>query len=758
MHEAQEEAVEASPEPPTLPFDTNVHYLIPVLDGQPEQASPLQGFAQSLCRSPRLVRMASLLPSDVLDLSHASNSFLSRRICGIDPINWHGQSPPTLMSMPVPRVMPFVVVIVGREDDPKTYTDWAASSEIPPLIVAVSGGDITFDDLSVDTLKLRFLQNCKLLRKWFASEDVDLVESAIESWKEPKRVPLDYSPEHHGSIEPNLGVLHTSGFEITLSGAFSKPGSDTAPYVKQIVETTRAVLNVRERIPVAGLEEAFPRNPGINLYAAGIYPEMLSRSIATEAPPKERKRLGSVIDILRRQTGYGFALSTDAQKEAIFGADFFAGKDQEKGPRPHPLFLIRQRELALGTEIVSSLAMSDLSATIRLPNDVNRSDGAVRQFAQQYRSNERRSGKRLQGFREVQKRLAQAVPKELVALLDETPDDIRIIANSHLEWLDIRGIPLGLRRNTSRIPVTPGNLFISQTVAQPILRLMPKHFNEVLVLSALKDDDPIRKMFDIAFDEFSKEWGDAIKVRKVSVKNEGDLINALNSFDGPLVIFDGHGSHRAKEPAKLHLQDVECDVWQLQKKVRCPPIVFLSSCDTHAADRNHATTASGFLSLGARAVIASVFPLNAVVAATFAARLVYRIAKYIPAAVNTFDRALNWTEIVSGMMRMQLLTDFLMLLLAKKLIDKDAYFELHSRSNMSINGYSGDPFGELIAKLVERGIERKVVEHELQVAIANSSAISYLNVGRPETIILDTEERFAKDVQRMHERKATELV
>ena len=114
------------------------------------------------------------------------------------------------------------------------------------------------------------------------------------------------------------------------------------------------------------------------------------------------------------------------------------------------------------------------------------------------------------------------------------------------------------------------------------------------------------------------------------------------------------------------LIEEKIDIWQLQRKrPRVPPIVVLSACDTHAADRNHASTANGFLSIGARAVLGSVFPIDAEDAASFVARLLYRIAKFIPSAQKQFNRSLTWMEIMGGMIRMQLLTDFCRLLKKK---------------------------------------------------------------------------------------------
>jgi len=129
------------------------------------------------------------------------------------------------------------------------------------------------------------------------------------------------------------------------------------------------------------------------------------------------------------------------------------------------------------------------------------------------------------------------------------------------------------------------------------------------VISALKRDDPITGIFETAFDTFEPLWRKNLTVTYENVASEADLVKALNDFDGPMVIFDGHGSHAKDQPALLHLGSDAVDVWSLRDRIQnMPPIVILSACDTHAADRNHATTANGFMHLGARTVLASVLP------------------------------------------------------------------------------------------------------------------------------------------------------
>lgn len=237
-------------------------------------------------------------------------------------------------------------------------------------------------------------------------------------------------------------------------------------------------------------------------------------------------------------------------------------------------------------------------------------------------------------------------------------------------------------------------------------------------------------------------------MRYATVAGEADLLKALNDFNGPMVIFDGHGGHAKDQPAVLHLGSDAVDVWSLKGRIHnMPPIVILSACDTHAADRDHATTANGFMHLGARTVLASVFPLDARDAAVFAARLVFRVSEFVPAAIRAFDQAITWTEVISGLLRMQFLTDFLRHILGKKAIDNETYMKIHSESNQAINDRTEDPFSVVMDGLEKIGLSKSSLKLDLEMAVANSSIIGYLLVGRPETILIDDRERVMKQLK-----------
>lgn len=725
------------------PLDLDIHYVLTIFDGAPEDASALQGFAPSLCRHHGLVRAATLLPSTIYDLTKSGQeTLLARRMSGSNPVNWHGQTPRALRLFRLPPMVPFNVILINPEEDARNYNDWAASCVVPPVLVAENGGEITFNELSTEKLRELFLARCDLLPGTIDPEGIATAKHMLSSWVETACRKLGYQVGGHNSVIPNVLALTSAGYVDLVYGPFKDIMKGTKPYVDQIVRTTNSILDERRAVGDRDIHRMFRPTIDISLFAPSIYPHLLKMAIPPGLDHAERKRFEQVRQALRRQEGYAFEIENPRQFQALFGIDKEAAKVDGAKPKPHPLMLVRSEELGLATEAMGALAVSELSAVVRLPNDVNRSAGLVRSFAQQYRGNTPSSRKRLLAFREVQRRLAEAVPPELIDVIRRSETGLRIVADAHLEWLDIDGIPLALRKNVCRVPTTPGNLFIDLVGPHEHIRLTPADLATVLIISALKRNDPIRKTFEIAFDTFGEVWKDKMHIDFVDVASEEEFVAAINEFEGNIVVFDGHGAHEEDSAAALYLQDEPIDVWSLRSKItRMPPIVILSACDTHAADRNHATVANGFIALGARAVLASVFPLLAPTAATFAARLIYRLADFLMPAIRLFDRALTWTEVVSGMIRMQLLTDFLRRLELGNQITKETSFSIHLAGNKAINGGAPDPFGIVVDALVDAGLERATALRELEFTTANSSAISYLHVGRPETILIDDIDR-----------------
>ena len=99
------------------------------------------------------------------------------------------------------------------------------------------------------------------------------------------------------------------------------------------------------------------------------------------------------------------------------------------------------------------------------------------------------------------------------------------------------------------------------------------------------------------------------------------------------------------------------------------------------------------------------------------------------------------------MLRMHLLTDFLRLLVSRGQLDEGNYPAIHKRGNFAINSRAPDPFSIVTAELEKLGLAKDTITSGLETAVANSSIISYLQIGRPETILIDSRDRMERQLE-----------
>ncbi|SFU42845.1 CHAT domain-containing protein [Methylobacterium sp. 174MFSha1.1] len=732
-------------------LDTSIIFLISVPDWKPEDATPFQGFAPSLCENAHLLEFIQQFPSDILELTPDQVPYrVLKRISGVNPIRWLGQSPRTLKSQMIPEFLAFTIVMLGPEESIDDYRYWIDACPAPLTVIASKGGHISYSELSFESLRDRLLNVCSILEDRGKVSGAAEARNAISSWVEMPELSLEYEIQGHGTIAPNVITLRAAGYAIWSVEPF-RYTRDEKKYVEQIVRTTHTVLDIRDAEKPRQINRAFPQSIDLNLYCPATYDLRSFKGGKSELDIKTRKRILSAIRMIERQSSYNFSTSSKAQVEAIFGIDLLETKNKDN-VQFNPLLIMRASEVRFGNEIVACLAASEISAVVRLPNRINRTKGIVRQFAQHYRAEKSQIQKRSELFRDVQRALSDAFPTEFYDLLQRSKNGVRIISDAHVEWLNIKGFPLGLRYNVARLPVTPGNAFVGTAAAVQTMFLEPDDLLDVLVIGGLANDDIVGKPFDLAFEQFGKQWRNKLRLTRVNVKTRNEFIDALNAFNGMIMVFDGHGSHRQDQPGVIWLNKEPIDVWRLRGDLkRVPPIVILSACDTHAADRNHATVANGFLALGSRSVLGSVFPLNASHAAIFTARLLYRVTDYIPAALKMLGRSLTWLEIVSGMLRRQLTTDILRHLENTKVIPMN--MDSHYQVSRIVDTPRDDVFSDIREYLIGISTQPNRLDNEIYKAIANSDIISYLHLGRPETVVIQyrTEaEKYINNIDRQN--------
>ncbi|WP_426127913.1 CHAT domain-containing protein [Pararhizobium sp. PWRC1-1] len=408
-------------------------------------------------------------------------------------------------------------------------------------------------------------------------------------------------------------------------------------------------------------------------------------------------------------------------------------------PAGHYIIGVRAKELTAQTLAVSLRAASTLASSIRLPNGVNKTS-ELRDFTG-YASGGGSSGgtnKAERVFRSVQESLARHTPAPLVEIISSSHTGVKLIADAPLEWLPIGDLPMSIALDVSRIPATPGNLMMMQLARTQTLYLPPKAFEEVLVVSSFAQTDPIRNDVRQAMDVFAGNSKQSLKFRQVSVSTSDEFVAAVNDFHGAMMIFDGHGSHdKNSGVGALHIGSEAVDIWELRGRMRPPPVVVLSACDTQSPDRTHATAGAGFLTCGATSVVGTFLPVRSKSAALFAARLALRAAWYTQAVVGGAKRPILWSEVVGGMLRLDFLSDLMGVLEKKNLVDADQAFATRTSVNMLV--HTRDPDWWPQAKLKLRaaiGCDEETLKKLISRTVAEGDSIRYTHIGNPDLLCI----------------------
>lgn len=717
-----------------------IFYVLALPDWEPNEVTPFQGFAPGLIDFIPFMQFIPTLPADILDPVLDLDDRLARRRCGEGSWMWTPVNLSTLLSKRKPTLeYPFMVVFSADKETAKAISAWRNSLRIRPIHVSFfkGGGAIHPSQLTQEVLRQHLLTLTRKISEIDKNIDVTEHFDALKTWKPYKTSPLTLSYHSHNVTRPNEMVLLGANKELSLQDEGHLSSSPVENYVSGITESSEKVMALWDGTngrPAYLMHQPFP---DIFLIAPSVYAGALKR-IEDLAPLRSQKK---ALRSLERQNDYTLSISlnenTDQDRESYLN---------EIGP----ILSLRGAEMKLTTAAVGLRAAGTVAATIRLPPSVNRAGGVIGQLSRFLRTHENPPPiKAARVFKAVQDALLKIIPKEHLKLISKSETGIKIIADAPIEWLPINGLPLGIRFDVSRINSTPGNLFLEQIRSFVPISIPPEAFRNYLMLSMFEDGDHIAPYLRAATLSTRDGNNKNIIGRFVSPKTVGEFADAIQSFDGPMLIIDSHGEHQAGNvPGGLIINRKSFDVWSLAGKVRMPPIVILSACDTHPFDRSHATVANGFLACGALAVVATALPVRALSASRFIVRLINR-AVHFSEIVNNTGQAVPWTHIVGGVIRMELATDIIRHFEEQGFYNDAQASDLLLKTNMDLNPLNPDWYERLLDRvLTVCGLDKRVFSQTLDDIIASSDAIRYLHLGNPEAIMLANENVAIKALDR----------
>ncbi|WP_201764684.1 hypothetical protein ACK8HJ_19025 [Vreelandella titanicae] len=330
-------------------------------------------------------------------------------------------------------------------------------------------------------------------------------------------------------------------------------------------------------------------------------------------------------------------------------------------------------------------------------------------------------------------------------LNESRPSEVKIVSNLPIEWSSHNGLPIMLAHNVSRLPVSPGWITTKLLIDSRNIFIDMEGFSDVLVISSFKDEDLIKDHLFSKLESFNNGKLAAlgsqsvfdVRAKLTRPSTYRELVSVLNDSCSPMVVFDLHGGHQESGEGLIHLKNEAVSVYDLVQDAKIPPIVVLSSCDTSPIDRNHFSVANGFLSGGAKTVLASALPILSKEASTFIVRLMIRLKEFLPIVINKEKKSLRWSSFMSGMIRRTFYTELIDFLIEKGVIESDKKYNLIPRCGMMIDPVSENFHSEIVSLISnETNISPEEVQRIIDEELVLPECLKYLQLGNPERVVI----------------------
>ncbi|MEX3694232.1 CHAT domain-containing protein [Paraburkholderia sp. BR14263] len=574
-----------------------------------------------------------------------------------------------------------------------------------------------------------------------------------------------------GAFEGPMGPLMRVFDEVTSSTPPSETEDllydPTAHNITSINQISACCYGVRSREvkPILMEQQAY-RDAVVEAAAEVFHRREQLSSFKEDGAPPYRLALAAP-SLLGRFYSNKFTKNNDLKKadpvlqkfvlETIRQSTYFYKTDSEKlrafmrSKSVRYLTQVSTDELATFSTSLTVFSARTLTPVVRIEPSINSVRSILSKIAHLARgNNNRRRFKVNAAAKEAMQHMADSIAPEYQQLLinpkPECREGIKLVTDLPLEWVPVDDLPLMMAYETSRVPVTPGNVNLEQLVVSRAVHLKVENFSKVLVIRSFDKHDPIRGLLEAAIGAMELDNGDLpVSTKIVDVETVEDFVSAWNAFDGAIVIFDGHGvAEDDTGVGSLIIGGARVNVWELRERLtQNPPIVITSACDTHSVDSGHATVGNALLMLGATSAIATFLPVDARYSASFIARLLLRVANYVPVAANFSNlfRPLTWRSVVTGMQRMVFVTEILKELeAAGTALTSDQVADLQMAANVDINAEVQDWYRKFLTNLsASVGESEDAIRSKISTWATLVDVMLYVQLGNPESIVITSE-------------------
>jgi hypothetical protein len=523
----------------------------------------------------------------------------------------------------------------------------------------------------------------------------------------------------HNILIPTETVFLSLGFSFDLPDD-TLNGNEDGVFADALVATSRSLETALEQL--TGDSKRPPGIPSVILTVPSVFRHLNPNQLRRQATPEVRRVARAVL----RQAQYIAVRATADEME-----------EMARSQLSNLMLEMRAQELHLYTAALTVAACSLCCPVLRLPPQLDRVRTLLVGLATLSRKGSDAQRRRNQLAVRIGEMFRSLTPAQLLTKLEGYVNrGVKLVGDVPLELLPIDGLPLSLRCSVSRLPTLPGNLMVRHSLMCVPTFLRPSDFHDVLVVRSFQPDDPLRSLLEVSISVVLRNQS-KIKVRFVDVSNEQEFIEAFNQFSGKIAVFDGHGAQSADDPqGVLLVGNLQINPFQFYKKIRLPPIILLSACETHTLEGFESSVASALLLMGAWSVLGTLAPVDARSAATLIARFIFRLEAFLPA----LRQPMNWTEVVTGMLRMSYVTDIIFKFEQLDRVSPGTYRDVQMTANVAIN--SGDPewFEKVLRELSKQtNLTEEQVRQRWMDTCYFAETLRYVHLGSPENIFVSPE-------------------
>ena len=244
---------------------------------------------------------------------------------------------------------------------------------------------------------------------------------------------------------------------------------------------------------------------------------------------------------------------------------------------------------------------------------------------------------------------AKLLAPKTAKMLEKMPAQIVAMTDLPIEWMEIKGIPLGFTHDVCRLPETPASGMLTHYgIARfsSLYRIPEDILSKTLVVYGCREE---------AF----KEWQDKADIcaRALGAKTEicqslDEFENAVKKHHPDFLIIDTHGGTDLNlHQSYIYMGNEKVYPKDIAARGIFARLVFISACNTAPCYNDVNTVANALLEVGASAVTSSYLPLDVVESSTLYIRILNQLNM---AAQQDIHR--NWLAFISHMLR----TSFIM--------------------------------------------------------------------------------------------------